>query len=152
MLSVQEKDYIVSIVNTYKKQGYNYYLCLTNSDTNVDADIYLYFSQKEIKALDNRIFAIKNGVQVNVDTSYRYSERPNILSTYTMIAYDTLVVDKTEYIYSNCSYNYTATEDVIYPDLLLSNTDSFNSMYFISFLLISIFLYMFIKSILRIRR
>lgn len=41
MLSTQELDYVRSIINTYKKQGYNYYLLTTNSDTSVSADMYL---------------------------------------------------------------------------------------------------------------
>lgn len=151
MLSIQEQEYVRSIINTYKKQGYDYYLLVTNSDTNNTIDIYLYFSKEEIKALDKNLFAIKNGIEVNIDTSYSYN-RSNVLSSYVSIAYDTIVVDRTEYIYSNCLYDYKATSDVIYPDILLSNSDSFNSMYFVNFLLISIFLYMFIKSILRLRR
>lgn len=152
MLSVQEEDYVRSIINTYKKQGYDYYLCYTNSDSNVSIDIYLYFSKEEIKALDNNIFSIKNGINVNIDTSYRYNDKPNVLTMFKDIENNTIVIDKTEYVYSNCSYNYNAATDVIYPDILLSQGDSFNSMYLVNFLLISIFLYLFVKSILRIRR
>lgn len=152
MLSVQEQDYVRSIINTYKKQGYDYYLCYTNSDTTIATDIYLYFSKEEIKVLDKNIVSIKNGIQINIDTSYRYNDHPNVLALYTNVPNDTVVIDRTEYVYSNCSYNYKATTDVIYPDILLSQGDSFNSMYLVNFLLISIFLYMFVKSILRIRR
>lgn len=152
MLSVQEEDYVRSIINTYKKQGYDYYLCYTNSDSNVSTDIYLYFSKEEIKALDDNIFSIKNGINVNIDTSYRYNDHPNVLTMFNDTVNNTVIIDKTEYVYSNCSYDYKSTEHVIYPDILLSQGDSFNSMYLVNFLLISIFLYLFIKSILRIRR
>ncbi len=152
MLSVQEENYVRSIINTYKKQGYDYYLCQSNNDTNVATDIYLYFSKEEIKALDKNIFVIKNGIQINIDTSYRYNDKPDVLHIRNGIANDTIVIDTTEYVYSNCVYDYKPMVDVVYPDLLLSNSDSFNSMYMVNFLLISIFLYMFIKSVLRIRR
>lgn len=152
MLSMQEQDYVISIINTYKKQGYDYYLCYTNSNSDVATDIYLYFSKEEIKALDKNMFSIKNGIQICIDTSYRYNEHPNVLTMFKNVENDVVVIDRTEYVYSNCSYNYNATTDVIYPDILLSEGNSFNSMYLVNFLLISIFLYMFIKSILRIRR
>ena len=51
MLSVQELEYVKSLINTYKFKGYKYYLCTTNSDSSIPTDIYLYLSKKEIKAV-----------------------------------------------------------------------------------------------------
>ena len=152
MLSVQELEYVKSLINTYKKQGYNYYLLTTNSNNDVSADIYLFLSKEEIKALDDVTFSIVNGIKINIDYSYRYNENPYILTMFDTVENNVYIIDKHEYIYSNCSYNYKATTSVIYPDILLSGSDSYYSSYVLSFLLISIFLYMFIKSILRIRR
>jgi len=155
MLSVQELEYVRSLINSYQKQGYKYYVCCTNSDTNINTDIYLYLSKEEIKALNDTTFSIKNGIQISIDNSYRYNERYSILSLSNNVSGNMIVLNDYDYIYTNCSYNYETTEQVMYPDLLLSNSDSYESlgnMYLTSFLLISIFLYLFIKSILRIRR
>ncbi len=152
MLSSQEQEYVRSIINTYSKNGYSYYLCCTNRDTSVGTDIYLYFSKQEIKAINDTCFSIIDGIQVNIDTSYRYNDSPDVLKMYSSISGNMVVISKKEYVYSNCVYEYTVTSEIIYPDILLSGNDSFNSIYIVNFLLISIFLYLFIKSILRIRR
>ena len=38
MLSEQQLNYAKSIINTYQKQGYKYYLCISNSDSNINVD------------------------------------------------------------------------------------------------------------------
>ena len=152
MLNVQDLDYVRSLINTYKKQGYNYYLLTTNSDSSVNADIYLFLSKEKIEALDDVSFSIKNGIRINIDTSYRYNEHPDVLSMRNEIVNNVYIIDKYEFVYTNCVYNYKATQSIIYPDILLSGADSYDGIYVISFLLIIIFLYMFFKSILRVRR
>ena len=155
MLSVQEENYVKSLINTYKKQGYKYYLVTTNSDINNDVDIYLYLSKDDIKAIDDTTFSITNGIKINIDTSYRYNNQPNILTLVTTIPGNVFLIDKYEYTFTNCIFDYGITQGIYYPDLLLSNSNSYDGlscMYITNFLLVSIFLYIFIKSVLRIRR
>lgn len=153
MLSVQELEYVKSLINTYMKQDYKYYLCCTNSDNNIDTDIYLLLSKEEIQALNDTTFRIKNGIKINIDTSYSYNMKYNVLSLENSIPGGIFIVDKYEYIYTNGSYS--AESSIIYPDILYSASDSYNSLTFYGitlFMLVSIFIYMFVKSILRLRR
>ena len=155
MLSEQQLNYAKSIINTYQKQGYKYYLCISNSDRNINVDFYIYFSKDEIKAIDQTSFTIKNGICISVRTNYRYNERPDVLSLQTSIPGNLFVVYKYEYVYTNAIYSDSISNVIYYPDLLLSGTDSYNNLHFTNltiFMVIAIFLYMFIKSILRIRR
>lgn len=153
MLSVQELEYVKSLINTYKSKGYNYYLCCTNSDNNVDTDIYLYLSKSEIKALTDTAFSITDGIIINIDTSYNYNNQYDVLSLEKTIVGNLFTVNKYEYVYTNCKYN--TTDIMVYPDILLSNSESYNSITFMSissFMFVAIFLYLFIKNILRLRR
>lgn len=155
MLSVQEFEYVKSIINTYQKQGYKYYVVVTNSNADINTDIYVYLSKDEIKALDDITFTINNGIRINIDNTYRYNEQNNVLGLTTTIPGDLFIVDKYEYIYSNCSYEYKTTESVRYPDILLSGDNSTLENYCMTlslFMVVSIFLYLFFKSILRVRR
>ena len=154
MLSVQELEYVTSLINTYKFQGYKYYLCSTNSDTSNLTDIYLYLSKKEIKAINNSIFTIDNGIVVKIDDSYRYNEKNKVLTIENSVVGNVFTIDEYEYVYTNCKYDTTETT-IVYPDMLLSNSSNFDTITFYgitSFMIISIFLYLFTKSILRIRR
>lgn len=156
MLSVQELEYIRSLISVYSKEGYKYYVCVTQSDTNIDTDIYLYLSKNKIKALNNKTFSSDSMIRIDIDTSYnRYNDKPTILNLVNNVPGNLFVIDTYEYVYTNCEFDYATTEQNYYPDLLLSNSDSYESlgnMYLSTFLLVSIFLYLFIKSILRIRR
>lgn len=154
MLSVQELEYVKSLINTYKFKGYKYYLCTTNSDSSIPTDIYLYLSKKEIKAVSDTIFTTDEGIVLKIDNSYKYNEKYDVLTIENKIVGNIFTVDKYEYVYTNCKYETTETT-IIYPDILLSNSSNFDTVTFYgitSFMIISIFLYLFTKSILRIRR
>lgn len=153
MLSVQELEYVKSLINTYKSKGYNYYLCCTNSDNNVDTDIYLYLSKSEIRALTDTAFSITDGIRINIDTSYNYNKQYDVLSLETTVVGNLFTVDKYEYVYTNCKYE--TTDIIIYPDILLSNSDSYSTISFYGvtlFMFVAIFIYIFICNIFRIRR
>lgn len=153
MLSVQELEYVKSLINTYRLKGYKYYLCCTNSDNSINTDIYLILSKEEIKALNDTTFSITNGIQINIDTTYRYNEKNDILTLKNNIVGNVFVIDKYEYVYTNC--NYTSENIIVYPDILYSSADSYKSNYFSSislFMIVSIFLFMFVTKILRLRR
>ena len=51
MLSDVELDYVLSLINTYFKLGYKYYLVNTITDNDVIYDIDVYISKEEIKAV-----------------------------------------------------------------------------------------------------
>lgn len=155
MLSEQEFEYVKNLVSTYQKLGYKYYVCYTTTDDNIDIDVNVCFSKKEIHAISDNIFSIEDGIKITLKSSnYRYNDRPNVVNLITTISGDLIAVNDYEYIYTNAITDYDTTEYVVNPDLLYSNLNYENTQYFyISvFLLSVIFLYMFVKSILRLRR
>ena len=155
MFNEQEFEYVKNLVSTYMKQGYKYYVCYTNSDDDVDIDVTICFSKNVIHAVNDTIFNIPNGIKITLKSSnYRYNERPDVINLQTYISGDLVVVNDYEYIYTNAIIDYETTEYVVYPDLLYSDINYGNTQYlYISvFLLAIIFLYMFVNSILRLRR
>lgn len=153
MLNVQSHEYVRSLINTYRKQGYKYYLCCTNSDNNINTDIYLYLSKNEIIAISDTVFSIDNGIRVNIDTSSNTYSRDDMLSIENNIVGNMFTVDTYESIYTNCKYE--NNDVVLYPDIMLSSSDTYSGIIYMgvsSFMFVSIFLYLFIKNILRIRR
>ena len=155
MLSVNELEYLKSLINRYQKEGYKYYVCTTVSESNIVPDLYLFLSKDKIEFVDNKTFTIKNGIRLSIDTNYSYNTRPNVLSLDLLNVNDIYVLSSYEFIYSNCSYAYELTQNVIYPDLLLSDSNSYldlNVSFLSCFLILSILLYLFVKSIFRIRR
>lgn len=159
MFSQVEENYIKALINTYKKQGYKYYICHTVTENNNEYDVYIYFSKEEIKAINRTTFDLNNSLYIQLDTSTRNdnSYNPNnddciriINSNYSTI----LSVHQSEFIYTNALFK-TGVSTVVNPDLMLQNTDSqfdVSCMCIIIVLLVVTFLYTFFSNILRIRR
>lgn len=162
MFSQIEENYIKALINTYKKQGYKYYLCytITEPNNNNEYDICLYISKEEIKAINSNTFDLTNAICIQIDSSSRNDNNYNP-STHSRdkIANSNVTniieVHQAEFIYTNASYNYNETNICVNPDLLLQGSDSFNTLYLsitCIVVLIVTFLYTFFINILRVRR
>lgn len=158
MLSQVEVDYILSLINTYQKQGYKYYLCntITNPDSVYDIDIY--FSKQEIKAINSNSFDFTNAIHLCVDSSnkstssYNYSVHARSRLVDSNVS-DIINIDEAEFIYTNA----TVGENIVLinPDLLLNSAANFsNNMLLRSSVILCclIFLYLFFSHILRLNK
>lgn len=155
-----EENYLKSLINTYKKQGYDYYLCHTVTETDNNYDIYLYVSKEEIKAVSTTRFDLTNAISIKIDSSSRndnsynpsthsrdYIENNNLTTS--------LEINQAEFIYTNAICSYETTSGCLNPDLLLQGTDSISSLYLsivCVVVLVITFLYTFFANILRIRK
>ena len=159
MFTQVEENYIKSLINTYKKEGYKYYLCHTVTENNNDYDICLYVSKEEIKAVTSASFDVTNAVKIYIDSSSRNDSGYNP-STHTRDRVDEsnlstiVIVDDAEFIYTNATCNYDMTSLPVNPDLFLQGTDSYSSMFLTVtciVVLVITFLYTFFYNILKRR-
>ena len=159
MLSEIELDYVLSLVNTYKKLGYDYYLCNTITQSNNNYDIDFYVSKEEIKAVSSTTFDLTNSIHIKIDSSNRNDNNYNqSLHSRDVLVDDNLTkiitVDEAEFIYTNAvitSKNIT----LVNPDLMLNSSNSYSNHILLgaSVLLTGmIFLYIFFESILRLKK
>lgn len=160
MFSQTEENYIKALINTYKQQGYNYYLTHTITETDYNYDIYLYVSKEEIKAVTPTTFDLTNAICIYIDSSSRNDNTYNP-STHSRDRIEngnltaSVEVNQAEFIYTNATFTYSETVGCINPDLLLQSSDSYVSLRIsavIIFILIVTFLYTFFTNILRIRK
>lgn len=160
MFSDVEENYIISLINTYRKEGFPYYIVHSITDRDNDYDICLYVSKEEIKEVSSDIFKVSHGIEIQIDSSSRNSDgyNPSTHSRDRMVNSDfsgIVQVDIAEFIYTNASREEESFTRCINPDVLLQNTDSTSSLYLsmaCTFTLIITFLFTFFSSILRLRR
>lgn len=156
MFSSNEYEYIQSLVGTYQKQGYNYYLCHTISDNSYsDYDICIYFSKDKIEAVTDNYFEVKNGIQIYIDSSQKSSYgNSNINDNVVSSSYNNFVsVDKAEFVYTNADLieGYTIESMAINPDLSVNS--NYSELNYVIVILIGFwFLYSFIRDLFRNRR
>lgn len=148
MFTAVELDYLVALLNTYKKQGYEYYMAHTVSDGS-EYDFCVYISKNEIKALNDNYFdcSQKDTLKILVDSSpkssYNAGSRNNISSFRGNVT-----VDTTEFIYSNAIHEYSSTI-VVNPDIMIdyrvSHVDIINL-----FIIVIIFGFLLVSKLLNI--
>ncbi len=160
LFSQVEENYIKSLINTYKKQGYKYYITHTVTEQNNEYDIYLYISKEEIKAVTTNTFDVSKAIFIKIDSSARNDNNYN-LSTHSRDYIvnsnltTTVEVNQAEFIYTNAVCSYETTSGCLNPDLLLQGSNSISSLYLgiiCIVVLIITFLYIFFTNILRIRK
>lgn len=159
MFTQTEENYIKALINTYKKKGYNYYLCHTITEDNNNYDIAVYVSKEEIKAVSGSVFDLTNAIYIQIDSSTRNNSYNSSLHSRDRIVNSNvttiLEVHEAEFVYTNATYTYNEANTCVNPDILLQGSDSISSLYLsitcIVVLLIS-FLYTFFINILRVRR
>lgn len=151
MFSDSELNYLSGLINRYKQEGYKYYLLHTVSSEDSDYNICLYLSKEQIIASSSDNFILPDlTLELHINT-YDLSVNRDIL----FIEHGDIEVSSNEFVYTNSKLNYELINYPINPDLLVSSFDSSNSNTYslvTIFLLCSIFLYLFIKSVLNIRR
>ncbi len=155
MLDENVLNYCVGLINRYKQEGYKNYLLHTISD-NDDYDLCLYLSKDDIVAVNDNVFLLSDlTIQININTTSLNNSIGDVFSRDILfVTSGEKDIDINEVVYTNAKVNYNLLDYTINPDLLVSSSDSSNSNTYslvIIFLLCSIFLYIFIKSLLRIK-
>lgn len=156
MLSENEYDYLLGLINVYKKQGYNYYLCSTISNRDIDYDFIVYFSKNEIKDLDSLEFLLEDAVVIQINSnSYNTDYNKIPVKNIVNVSYSGSVkFTEYDYIYTNAVYN-TSSSYFINPDVSISSSSNYELLrlsYVNCLLLGIIFIYIFVKSLLRLKR
>lgn len=159
MFTALENEYLKGLLNVYKEQGYKYYVAHTVTETDNYYDMYVYLSKDKITSSSpNRFNLSDNSIVIYIDSSSRNDNSYNS-STHsrdTLFVYSgNLNVNLAEFIYTNAEVSYSLIDNSLNPDILLSGVNSYDNKLFsygLMFIVVSIFLYMFIKSILRLRR
>ena len=110
MLSSLESEYLKGLISTYKLKGYGYYLAHTVTENNNDYDVCVYFSKSKIKAIDQNIFSIENGLKIYIDSSSRsyntsYNTPRVVLADNNFNA--TISVNVAEFVYTNSILGYS---------------------------------------------
>lgn len=150
MLSTQEEIYIKGLNESYINNNYKYYLCYTNNpNTSYNQsyyDIYCIYSKNEITNNNNK-YQIQNGsIKCDIDTK----------NTTSIIKQNTkncesfngeISIDTKEFIYSNVGNN----SDIMSEYIIQKKMNNDITLYSISilFMIILIFLYKYIKAIIR---
>lgn len=156
MLSENEYDYLLGLINVYKKQGYNYYLCSTISNRDIDYDFIVNFSKNEIKDLDSLEFLLEDAVVIQINSnSYNTDYNKIPVKNIVNVSYSGSVkFTEYDYIYTNAVYN-TSSSYFINPDVSISSSSNYELLrlsYVNCLLLGIIFIYIFVKSLLRLKR
>lgn len=159
MFTAQESDYLKGLLNVYKELGYKYYVAHTVTETNNNYDMYVYLSKDKITSSSPSDFNLSdNSIVIYIDSSSRNDNNynPSVHTRDILYPYSgSLHVHIAEFIYTNADVTYSLVGDSVNPDILLTGANNYDNKLFsygLMFIVVSIFLYTFIKSILRIRR
>lgn len=160
MLTAVESEYIRGLISVYQSKGYKYYMCHTVTENNNNYDACIYFSKQEIKAIDNNIFSINNGIKIYLDSSSRsynyqtgYNDSPRTLISNNNFN-GTVNVNVAEFVYTNAVSDYLESVYIINPDITKSGVSSYTNDNFsliLLILIVSILLFNFIRVIFRIK-
>lgn len=159
MFSVAQQEYIKSIIPTYAKEGYRYYLVFTNSVGSSsgsyysEPDIYFYFSKKEITGETAYRFTFKGDVLVVSVRSYGYSSYNGSNNTSRVIvsksSSKSLNINVYEHVYTNAKFETVALQ----PDYnLISGGETNVRLEAITFILLFIVIFSSLSQLLRLRR
>lgn len=120
MLSSQEQEYIKSLIDTYFKNGYKYYLLVSRrtSYSSDDFEYFLYLSPKSISGMGSNMFHVMDGCLVKIDTSAK--SNGNYDDNLVTEGFSGVVhTDVSEFVYSNCTVEYDVATESLNPDLFL---------------------------------
>lgn len=160
MLTAVESEYIRGLISVYQLKGYKYYMCHTVTENNNNYDACIYFSKEEIKAIDNNIFSVTNGIKIYIDSSSRsynyqtgYNDSPRTLIVDSNFN-STVNINVAEFVYTNAVTDYLETSYIVNPDITKSGVSNYTNDNFsviLLVLIVSILLFDFIRIILRIK-
>lgn len=160
MLSAVESEYIRGLISSYQSKGCKYYMCHTLTENNNNYDTCIYLSKDEIRAIDNNIFSIRNGIKIYIDSSSRsYSYQAGYNDTPRTLIVDNnfngnVNVNVAEFVYTNAIADYSESVYILNPDIIKSGVSSYTNDSFSVILLVlvvSILLFNFIRIIFRIK-
>lgn len=159
MFSVSQQEYIKSLIPTYAKEGYRYYIVHSNSVGSnsssyySEPDIYFYFSKKSITAKTAYRFTFEGDVLVVAVRSYNYtsysgsnnSDRISVSESTSK----SLSIDVYEHVYTNAKFESVALQ----PDYnLISGGETNVRLEAITFILLFIVIFSALSRLLRLRR
>ena len=159
MFSTSQREYIKSIIPTYAKEGYRYYIVFSNSVGSnsgsyySEPDLYFYFSKKEITAETAYRFSFESDVLVvsvrcNNYSSYNGANNGPRISV-SKSSSKSLNIDVYEHVYTNAKFESVALQ----PDYnLISGGETNVRLEAITFILLFITIFSALSRLLRLRR
>lgn len=127
MFSTAQQTYIESLLPTYAKEGYKYYVAYTNTVANSGygstavPDLYVVFSKKTISAKDAYSYVISNDSILVTVRSGNYSSSSYSVNTDRVVVNSypaqTLNINLYEHIYTNAEFATYALQ----PDFYLNS-------------------------------
>lgn len=159
MFSTSQQEYIKSIIPTYAKEGYRYYICFTNSlgsngsSYYSEPDLYFYFSKKEITAEAAYRFSFQDNALVVSVRSYNYSSYNGANNgarvSVSEASSKSLNINVYEHLYTNAKFETVALQ----PDYnLISGGETNVRLEAITFILLFIVIFSALSRLLRLRR
>lgn len=159
MFSTSQQEYIKSIIPTYAKEGYRYYIVFSNSVGSnsgsyyAEPDLYFYFSKKEITSETAYRYTFEGDVLVVAVRSYNYSSYNGANNTARVSVSErtskTLSIDVYEHVYTNAKFETVALQ----PDYnLISGGETNVRLEAITFILLFIVIFSALSRLLRFRR
>lgn len=158
MFSTAQQQYIETLIPTYAKAGYKYYVIYSNTVVNsgyytsTDPDLYALFSKKAISADDAYTFNVEDDAVLVTIRSGNYSSSSSADNTDRVVVseYDQTVlsIPVYEHVYTNAEFN----SYVLQPDYnLISGGETNVRLEAISYIMLVALLITFISSIFRKR-
>lgn len=125
MFSTAQNEVIQSLVPAMRRQGYKSYIAYTHTNTNYgynrpsEPDLYILFSDEEIKALSGYTYELNGNVKLYEIRTGNYSTSNNAVNTDRIVTsdytLDTIHIDSYEHIYTNAEFEgVTVQPDVLY--------------------------------------
>lgn len=150
MFSTAQQAYIESLIPTYAKEGYRYYVVHTDTNTgyyNSDPDLQFYFSKSKISAESAYSFRLPDDfVSVSVRSGNYSSNSSNARVTVESVSSArTVRIDQYEHIYTNAEFS----GETLQPDISLSLRGETNvALQTVSFVLIVILIVSLLRRII----
>ncbi len=127
MFSTNELQYIDTLIPTYAKEGYKYYVVYSNTVVNsgygysTQPDIYAVFSKEAISAEDAYTYVVKDSSILVAVRCSDYSSSSSAVNTSRVVVTDyaaqTLSINEYEHVYTNAEFESYALQ----PDYTLSS-------------------------------
>lgn len=116
MFSTNQLEYVKSLLPTYAKAGYKYYVAYTNTntgggyfDSTTNPDLYVIFSKKSISAENAYSFITQDASILVTVRCGNYSSGSSAVNTDRIVVTDfnnkTVHIDKYEHIYTNAEFS-----------------------------------------------
>lgn len=158
MFSTSQQQYIQTLIPTYAKEGYKYYVVYSNTMVNnsyyaaTDPDLYAVFSKKAISAEDAYTFNFEDSAILVTIRSGNYSSNSSAVNTDRIMVQEynekTLHINVYEHVYTNAEF----TGYVLQPDYnLISGGETNVRLEAISFIMLVALFICFVGRIFRNR-